>query len=325
MIEAPAGFRARRPSQVDAETVFSLNEACAAEEYGTPDTTLDEVRNSWSRTGFDLGSDAWLVSTVGGEAVGYADVWCLEPVHIQSRSLVHPDYRDRGIGSWLLAHVEERAREIAGRALEGDRVTLHQWIASVNGAAKALLEANGFAPVRRMRRMEITLETAPAAPEWAPGIRMRTFVPGTDDRAAHAALDEAFRDHWGHLPMPFEEWAHWTIARETFDPALFFLACEGNEIAGMAQCEVFGEIGWVNDLAVRRPWRSRGIGLALLRHAFSAFYQRGLTTVGLGVDAQSLTGATRLYERAGMHIAREHLVYENELRAGVERGTVEIA
>jgi hypothetical protein len=40
--------------------------------------------------------------------------------------------------------------------------------------------------------------------------------------------------------------------------------------------------------------------------------------VGLGVDADSLTGATRLYEKAGMHVVRELATYEKELRAGEE-------
>jgi len=325
MMALPGGYCARRPMQDDAEAVYALIEACATVDYGTPDTTLDELRLAWSRPGFDLGTGAWLVTTDHGEAVGYADVWNMESVHIESRGFVHPAHREHGIGDWLLAHVEERAREVALTVPEGDRVTLHQWAAAVNTSARALFTAHGFAPVRRMRRMEIALEQPPTAPEWLAGVMVRTFVPGQDERAAHATLDEAFRDHWGHLPVPFEEWAHWTVGRETFDPALLFLACVGSEIAGMAQCEVFGEIGWVNDLAVRRPWRGQGIGLALLRQAFGEFYQRGLTTIGLGVDSQNLTGATRLYERAGMHVAREHDVYEKELRAGVERGTLRIA
>jgi ribosomal protein S18 acetylase RimI-like enzyme len=51
---------------------------------------------------------------------------------------------------------------------------------------------------------------------------------------------------------------------------------------------------------VRRPWRRRGLGLALLRRAFGEFQRRGERLVQLGVDAASPTGATRLYERVGM-------------------------
>ena len=77
----------------------------------------------------------------------------------------------------------------------------------------------------------------------------------------------------------------------------------------------------MNSLAIRRQWRRRGIGLAFLYHAFGEFYRREIHNVYLGVDAQSLTGATRLYERAGMHVVRQYNTYEKELRAGRELST----
>lgn len=74
-------------------------------------------------------------------------------------------------------------------------------------------------------------------------------------------------------------------------------------------------IGWVRTLGVRRPWRKKGLGLALLQYSFGEFYKRGKSTIGLGVDASNPTGATRLYQRAGMYIASEFVTYEKELRA----------
>jgi hypothetical protein len=35
--------------------------------------------------------------------------------------------------------------------------------------------------------------------------------------------------------------------------------------------------------------------------------------VGLGVDARNPTGATRLYERAGMHVTYEAIAFKKEL------------
>jgi len=46
------------------------------------------------------------------------------------------------------------------------------------------------------------------------------------------------------------------------------------------------------------------------------FYRQGKQRVSLDVDAQSLTGATRLYEKVGMHIQRESITYELVLREG---------
>ena len=80
-------------------------------------------------------------------------------------------------------------------------------------------------------------------------------------------------------------------------------------------------MGWVGTLGVRREWRKRGIGMSLLRHSFNEFYRRGKRKVGLGVDAQNLTGALRLYESAGMHVHQAFDQYEKELRPGVEIST----
>jgi mycothiol synthase len=123
------------------------------------------------------------------------------------------------------------------------------------------------------------------------------------------------------LPGNFEAWKHRKFERPDFDASLWFLAYEGEQIAGGALCSSHDEQGWVDALGILRPWRRKGLGMALLQHAFSEFYRRGLSKAGLGVDSQNLTGATRLYKRAGMYVKRENINFEKELRAGVELST----
>ncbi|MBD0349195.1 MAG: GNAT family N-acetyltransferase, partial [Thermoleophilia bacterium] len=99
-----------------------------------------------------------------------------------------------------------------------------------------------------------------------------------------------------------------------FDPALWFIAYDGDEIAGFSLCRPREsgdpDMGWVSVLGVRRPWRRRGLALALLRHSFVELHRRGKKRVGLGVDAENTTGALRLYERAGMHVDRRWDTWE---------------
>jgi ribosomal protein S18 acetylase RimI-like enzyme len=162
-------------------------------------------------------------------------------------------------------------------------------------------------------------------PEFPEGITLRTYNPETDAEAAHRAHEDAFRDHFGHIDQPFEEglrrWKH-NREYQGYDPTLYFLAMDGDQIAGFNLCRPHSHYdadrGWVSALRVRRPWRKRGLGLGLLRHAFNEFYRRGKRKVGLGVDAQNLTGALRLYESAGMHIDQAYDTYEKELRPGTE-------
>ena len=134
------------------------------------------------------------------------------------------------------------------------------------------------------------------------------------------AMREAFRGHWGYVERPFEdEFQDWMHLLDTpdVDPALWFVAVDGNEIAGTS----FGyatmaedpELGWIWGMGVRRPWRRRGLALALLQSCFGALYRCGKRKVGLAMDAQNLS-ATCLYEKAGMHVDRQYMVYERELR-----------
>jgi ribosomal protein S18 acetylase RimI-like enzyme len=64
---------------------------------------------------------------------------------------------------------------------------------------------------------------------------------------------------------------------------------------------------------VRRPWRRRGLAEALLHRSFAELYARGKRRVGLGVDADNVTGALRLYERVGMRAVRRYGIWQKDL------------
>jgi len=309
----------------DLEAVTDLLNTCAIAEYGTAEYSTDEIRSDWEWPGFRLEKDGWVVLASDGKVVGYASVWVKAQVHILAEGYTHPAYLGRGIGTSLLDLTEARAYELVQEAPAGARVTLSNGISGVNHAARQLLEYRGYTAARHDWRMEIELTEAPPAPQWSAGISLRHFVPGQDDRAVHEAREEAFRDHRGHLPIPFEQWHHHMQQRETFDPTLWFLAMDGSQIAGLLLAYAEPELGWIDQVAVRRPRRRQGLGMALLQHAFGEFYRRGVPKVALGVDAQSLTGATRLYEAAGMHATRQYDRYEKELRPGVELSTQALA
>ena len=154
-----------------------------------------------------------------------------------------------------------------------------------------------------------------------------------DERMTIQAARDSFHDHWGYVEQPFEEeferWTHFMKNAPDFDPSIWFLAMDGDQIAGVSLCltETNGDpdMGWVGTLGVLRAWRRKGLGLALLRHSFDEFYRRGKRRVGLGVDAHSLTGATRLYEKAGMRVARQYATYEKEVRPGKDLSTQSLA
>jgi mycothiol synthase len=258
-----------------------------------------DVLDWWLRT--DLEQDSWALEEDGRiAAVG----WCEQHGDdVFAVGAVHPADKSRGLGTVLLDLSEARAREL-GAAL------VRQGALGDDESAERLLEARGYRAVRRHYEMTIELDGELSEPELPDGLSIDTFRTG-DEQAFHATANEAFAEEWGFTPTPFEEW--WAVRKDD-DHSLWFVVRDGGEIAAFARCDAGRRGGgFVGMLGVRKPWRRRGLGLALLRHAFREFRRRGAQRVGLGVDAENPTGATRLYERAGMHVESEFVTFERQL------------
>jgi ribosomal protein S18 acetylase RimI-like enzyme len=261
-----------------------------------------------------------------GQIVGYIEVWDIEPLPVSNWvwGRVHPDFEDLGIGTGLMDWVDERLKSTVARVPDDLRVCYRSGSLSSHKPTKTFLDNRGMQVVRHFWRMVIDLDEVPPKPTWPVGITVKTMAELKDLRSVYRAFNDAFRDHWGHVEQPeeemLEEWQHWIATDEHVDPNIWYIAMDGNDIAGVCICNrqsnEDAEKGHVNILGVRRPWRKLGLGLALLHLAFGEFHRRGKKQVGLGVDAANLSGATRLYEKAGMHIEREFHAYEKEVRPG---------
>jgi mycothiol synthase len=252
----------------------------------------EEVR-SWLTQGVVDPADIRVLDD-DGRAVGYVDI-------LQRDDLVYLDPTGTGREDELLEWAEARAREKGAQ-----KVRLPVW--QGQDALAAVLAQRGYERVRSSFEMAIDLgEEPPPAPRWPMGIDVRNYRPDEDERITYETQEDAFRDAWDWRPTPIEQWRKFELEARGFDPSLWFLAWDRDQVAGI--CLAFRErvgdagLGWISILGVRRAWRRRGLGEALLRHAFRELHARGLRRAGLGVDAESPTGATRLYERAGMRVA----------------------
>jgi ribosomal protein S18 acetylase RimI-like enzyme len=174
------------------------------------------------------------------------------------------------------------------------------------------LERRGFRLVRNSHRMSIDLAEPTPDPVWPPGVEARSFEPG-DEQVFYDLHQETFKDSWEPVEEPYDEWAHQFLAPDALAPTLWTLAAVGDEPAGFALCHphaVDTELGWVRILGVRRSFRGRGLGRALLLHTFGQFRRQRLTRAGLGVDAESPTGANKLYEAVGMRVSARFAIHE---------------
>lgn len=311
----PAGFRLRRPDLADALAVSQIFYRADMEEFGESDYPLDDLISDWQEV--NLQQNGWLITD--GEERPVASVTLSDhgSGRFELHGIVDPEWRGRGLGTSLLALAEERARALEPAVPAGVRAVLRTHVNGFHRPVTELLEQTGFTPVRRFWRMEIRLGGPPSAPEWPAGFSLRPFQPGRDEAVAHFLHQDCFADHYGFVPEPLEQWLKRTQRKE-FDPSLWHLLFDGEQPCGFAFCSFYGEAGWIANLGVRRPWRGKGLGERLLRQMFHQFWQLGRTRVGLGVDSESLTGATRLYERAGMQVVRQFVRFEKELRPGLD-------
>jgi ribosomal protein S18 acetylase RimI-like enzyme len=161
----------------------------------------------------------------------------------------------------------------------------------------------GYSHWRSSFRMEIDLDD-PARPQPPDGIAVKPYADD-DAEPLRQALNEAFvLDATWQTVTPEVFRGGFYLKSRGFDPALWALAWDGDALAGFSLAySGHGSdetLGWVGTLGVREPWRRRGLGEAMLRTSFHALWERGFRRAGLGVDIENVTGALRLYERAGM-------------------------
>ncbi len=314
------GLKLRPARWEDLKPVTQLIlDVCTADGDATVAVTAEELEREWKSPGFELEKNAWVVVTTLGQIVGYEE-FIDRHAHasLMGDGYVHPEYHGLGIGTAMLRALEARAREETQLAAPDLRVFIRNGMMAGDTVSRQMHETEGYRPIRYSWHMEIKLDEAPPLPVWPAGIELRPFVLEQHDQAVFAAHEEAFSDHWGHTPGTFEHWRHNVSGRDDLDPSLWFIAWDGDQIAGYSLCRYRMGTGWVGTLGVRRPWRKRGLGEALLLHSFGEFHRYGMKTIGLGVDAQNPTGATRLYKKAGMYVAAEYVIYEKELRPGRE-------
>jgi mycothiol synthase len=303
-------FDLRAPRPDDAPALVELINRLPLAVYGSGDTSEAELRHWWSLPTMDLERDARVVER-DGLLTAYADVGDQSELH--TRYWLDLRYDPEHATAEEVAELVEWSRERAqSDALPG--AVFRGYVDSNAQAFKDALETAGLQLIRHSYWMAIDLDGSQPDPVWPGGIEIRTFRGDEEARAVYQAHMESFADSWEHTDDPYDEWEHWSFGREDFDATLWFLAADGDELAGIALCrphETRPDTGWVSILGVRRPWRRRGIGRALLLHVFAEFARRGATRVELSVDAQNLTGANRLYEGAGMRVIRRLDIYEH--------------
>jgi mycothiol synthase len=315
-------------SEDSADVVRLLNKISVIQD-GMEHATEERLAREWTQPLFALAQDSRVAVFADGTIAAYA-VYnnTAEPfVRPFAHIAIDPDHEDTIECGQFVAWAESRAREDIGSAPSGSRFSL---LAGVELKSERILEswqAAGYAESRRFCYMQIDFNSPPAPAVEPDGISLRQMQDG-EEWEVFLAIEDAFKDHFGYLKpdspqSEFERWKHRYLVDREFDPGLQVVGVDPDGIiAGVSMNRPRhgpdNDIGWVSTLGVRRPYRRKGLGEALLRRSFELFYANGKKRAGLGVDTTSLTNATRLCEKCGMIQTIVFVQLQKVLRDGEE-------
>jgi mycothiol synthase len=283
--------------------------------------TLQDMATQFDDPWSNAETDSMAAFTAEGHIAAWARVFLNPQPLDECRAFlwgeVHPDHLRDGLEDFIFDWMEERGRVKLNEMPPHLPRVMRSSVQAGLQERITLLEEHAFRPVRSFYHMRRDL-SQPIPGEYAPeGITLRTFSPESG-ASVRQALNESFADHWSFEPVSEEDWQMFFVDRSDLRPDLSFIAMDGDKVAGVCLNVVNQETnerqgtreGWIQELGVRRAWRKRGIASALLCASMRAFRANGLDTAMLGVDAENLTGALKLYERLGFVQVKRFIAFE---------------
>ncbi|MGH3367404.1 MAG: GNAT family N-acetyltransferase [Nocardioidaceae bacterium] len=303
--QLPVGYVVRPLTDDDAVAVSKLIAACELHDLGEVQIELEDIVAEWQRPTFDLTSESIAVHDPQRRLVGYAEVYRAR----RAEAYVHPQARGRGIGSALLGWTHRLVRERGGNLVG-------QSLPEKCRDGVALLRARGYKQLWTSWILELPAGAEIADAELAEGTTIRALRPGRDEQAAYQTIEDAFREWPDRDPVTYEDSAAGVLRRPGFEPWQLLLAVEqhgsaAERVVGACFVSPSGDTGWVQQLAVRRDRRGRGLARALLLRAFAETRARGATRAELATDSR--TGALGAYQRLGMQVKETYVHWAREL------------
>ncbi|MGD2027086.1 MAG: GNAT family N-acetyltransferase [Anaerolineales bacterium] len=236
---------------------------------------------------------------------------------------IHPEWEDSGLPETIQHWLEKRARQIStGHPQEAEKY-FQSWTTETQKAKIAMLHTFGYEASRYFLEMFRDLSEPIPDGKLPPGLEVHPVKP-EHYRPIWEGANEAFRDHWGHVEGTEEDYQRF-LKRieevESYDPALWMVAWDGEEVAGMVLNKIIAEEnealgirrGWTDPICVRRQWRRRGLATALVYRSMQMLKDKGMDQAGLGVDTINPSGALKLYQNCGYRTAQKWITYRKRL------------
>ncbi len=294
----PEGLHVRPLRFDEAQTLYELHQIREAHDWGQHMYDLSDIICAWSQPEFDL--ETMFIGVFDGEEF----IAGSEVFRGRAEGMVHPKWRNRGIGTALVRWMEHTASDF-GRNNVG--TTIH----NNDHGAKKILTARGFTPAWTSWILELPL-SSPLPVTLPDGY---SFVEYNDERAREVfeVVDVAFSDWPGRESYGFDNWNADVMEREERTSYHTLLIEHKGELVGVAigfDYAMDKNEGWIAQLAVAKEHRYQGLGKALLAESCTRFYHRGAKKCGLSTDSR--TGVLNLYEQVGMNVTHTFTRYAKE-------------
>ena len=304
----PPGYTWRALTPDDAGAVARLAAASSAQLYRSESDLAAHATT--------LPVDSFAVLDKAGDLVAYAWITFDDGMSHERRAfldgLVHPDHHGRGLGRFLIAWMEDRARQVWSAGPDERPCVLRlDFLGHRESGAIALFEQLGYRFAMAEEEMRRDLRQPLPDLVLAPGFRLEPWTPETASVFYQVYVD-AFSTRPGFPNWSEQTWRTAFTTDPSFRPDLTMLLWIGEEPAGYVLCDVDGEEGWIPQIGVRPAWRKQGLAAALLSEAMRRFRDAGLPVAVLHVNVNNPEAAS-VYRRLGFTVSSRYTSYRKVL------------
>lgn len=296
----------------------------AAEAYDGTDrgTTPQQLSDDLRAPDMDARHDVRLWRDAADSLAAVSLLWRLPPAETLDAYvpiLVHPAFREHGLEQRMVDWAARRMRELAAK--HGVSARLLAGVRDDQSRKLALMERLGFKPARFFLRMQRSLDLPIPEVLLPEGFVLRQLSGAAEVPAWVELFNLSFVDHFNHHDLTVEDRLHWlTETHYRAEQDLVIEAPDGT-LAAFCKCYIDADenarnqrnAGWISLLGTRRGYRNLGLGRAMLTAGLRRLKHDGVDTALLGVDADSPTGATRMYEAAGFAVVYRNIALHKDL------------
>jgi mycothiol synthase len=223
-------IRSFSPEQ-DIPNILSLYAAIEAADRSGMDISEYALRIQLEAPGHDPVKDRWVVELPGEPTslIASARVRISPDTHLADANiLVHPEWRQRGIGTRLLSKIVLRTNELRAN-------TIQIFANKVQPDAMKFLEKHGFSAQGAYTELRLSEGTRLPPVIWPFGYTMRTYAEVQNLSTLTEAMNLSYIPLWGHHEVSEQEMAAWLPGFN--QQGLLLVFSEKGRVVGISRVE----------------------------------------------------------------------------------------